>query len=248
MASSAAVSLLASSARTTTGSGAAVDLAEKTTCVLYLDVTAVSGTGTLTVTVQTSPNGTSGWTTVSPSAGSSGSTVFTAASAVGLQKVTFPDCSQYVRASWSITGGATFTFSVLGTALLRFAAVADVLRFGVRAAGLSDVSAVDIDASCGRATDEIVSALDAQEYKGPFDAWGEDVRGSAATLAGYYALLARGFRPDDGADPIVQAVADVRAWLDLVAKGSRRPFGVADSTDDEDEGDAYVHTSTARGW
>lgn len=248
MASSAAVSLLASSARTTTGSGAAVDLAEKTTCVLYLDVTAVSGTGALTVTVQTSPNGTSGWTTVSPSNGAGGSLVFTAASAVALQKVTFPSCERYVRATWSITGGATVTFAVTGTAFLRFASPADVLRLGVRSEALSDVSAATLDASCGRATDEIVSALDAQEYKGPFDAWGEDVRGTAATLAGYYALLVRGFAPQNGADPLVQAVADARAWLDLVAKGSRRPFGVADSTDDEDEGDVYVTSAATRGW
>lgn len=248
MASSTAVSLLASSARTTTGSGAAVDLAEKTTCVLYLDVTAVSGTGTLTVTVQTSPNGTSGWTTVSPSAGSSGSTVFTAASAAGLQKVTFPDCSQYVRASWAITGGATFTFAVTGTALLRFATVADMARLGVRSEALSDVSAADKDASCGRATDEIVSALDAQEYKGPFTSWGDDVRGTAATLAGYYALLVRGFKPADAADPIIQAVADARSWVDLVAKGQRKPFGVVDSTTTEEEGGVYISTAAQRGW
>lgn len=248
MSASTAVTLLSSSARTTTGSGAAVDLAEKTSADLELDITALSGSGTLTITIQTSANGTSGWTTVAPGNGAGGSAVFTAASAVGYQAVTFPGCKRYVRASWSITGGATFTFSVSGSAVLVFCTPADVLAYGVRAEALSDVAHSVIDRQARRATDEIVSALDAQQYKGPFTAWGDDVRGNACTLAGYYSLLARGFRPADAADPVIQAVADARAWVDLVAKGERKPFGVTDSTTTEDEGGVYIVTEALRGW
>lgn len=246
MSASTAITLLASSARTTTGSGAAVDLEENRTAILYLDVTAFSGSGALTCTIKTSPTGTGLWTTVSPSDGAGGSTVFTAAAAVGLQKVTFPDCEQFVRIDWSITGGATVTFSVTGSSYLRFCLVSDLLTMGVRQEALSDVSATVLDKHVGRATDEIVSAFQAQEYLGPFTGWGEDVRGTCATLAGYYALLARGFRPADAADPIVQAVADARAWLDQVAKGQRKPFGVVDSTPTEDEGGPYIACDTPR--
>ena len=247
MTTSAAVSLLSSSARSGSGSGSAVDLVEKTTVILYLDLTAITA-GSLTVTIQTSPNGTSGRTTVSPGNGARGSLVFTAASAVGLQKVTFPGCSQYVRASWSVSGGGTATFAVTGSAYLVFSTPTDLLSLGLRAEALSDVSHAVLDGHLRRATDEIVSSLAAQEYLGPFTAWGEDVRGNACTLAGYHALLARGFKPDDAADPVIQAVADARAWLDLVAKGQRKPFGVTDSTNTEDEGGPYVVTSASRGW
>jgi hypothetical protein len=247
MTTSAAVSLLSSSARSGSGSGSAVDLVEKTTAILYLDVTAITA-GALTVTVQTSPNGTSGWTTVSPGDGAGGSLVFTAASAVGLQKVTFPGCSQYVRASWSVSGGGTATFAVTGSAYLVFSTPADLLSLGLRAEALSDVSHAVLDGHLRRATDEIVSSLAAQEYLGPFTVWGDDVAGTCRTLGGYYALLARGFKPADGADPSVQAVADARAWLDLVAKGHRKPFNVTDSTPTTNEGAGIVVTSANRGW
>jgi hypothetical protein len=246
MSASTAITPLASSARTTTGSGAAVDLAEKTTAILYADLAAITGSGVLTITVKTSPNGTSGWTTVAPSNGAGGSLAFTAASAVGLQKVTFPGCEQYLRVDWSISNGATMTFSVFGSAFLVFAKPAD-LGTNWRAA-LVDVSDAETDKNLRRATDEIVSALDAQEYKGPFTAWGEDVAGTCRTLGNYYSLLDRGFKPSDSADPIVQGVADARAWIDLVAKGQRKPFGVVDSTTTEEEGGVYISTEAARGW
>ena len=247
MTTSAAVSLLSSSARSGSGSGSAVDLVEKTTAILYLDLTAITA-GSLTITIQTSPNGTSGWTTVSPGNGAGGSTVFTAASAVGLQKVTFPGCSQYVRASWSVSGGGTATFAVTGSAYLVFSTPADLLSLGVRAEALSDVSHAVLDGHLRGATDEIVTALAAQEYLGPFTTWGEDIAKTCRKIASYEGLLARGFKPSDEADPIVQAVADARAWLDLVAKGHRKPFNVTDSTPTTNEGAGIVVTNTNRGW
>jgi hypothetical protein len=167
MTTSAAVSLLSSSARSGSGSGSAVDLVEKTTAILYLDVTAITA-GALTVTMQTSPNGTSGWTTVSPGDGAGGSLVFTAASAVGLQKVIFPGCSQYVRASWSVSGGGTATFAVTGSAYLVFSTPADLLSLNVRTKTLSNISHTVLDGHLRRTTDKIISSLATQKYLRPF--------------------------------------------------------------------------------
>lgn len=251
MPTSTAVSLLTSAARTGSGQGTAVDLGASRSLDLVLDLTAISGTTpSLSVTVQTSINGTSGWRTVAPADGAGGTTVFTAASTVGAQAVTFPDCDQYVRATWALTGTSSpsATFSVDGQAVLVFCGLRKAAQLGARAEGLADVSDAARDAGMRRATDEIASVFDAQEYAGPYTAWGDDTAGACATLGTYYALLARGFRPAESADPIVQALADGRAWLDLVANGKRRPFGLVDSTPTEEEGGDYVTTSTQRGW
>ena len=98
--------LATSSARTTTGQGGAVSTGVDRAQVAKLDITAVSGTSpTLTVTVEESPNGSTGWTTHSS---------FTAATAVSNQIIDLKKRSQpFLRASWTI-GGTTpsFTFSV----------------------------------------------------------------------------------------------------------------------------------------
>jgi hypothetical protein len=98
--------LATSSARTTTGQGSAVSTGVEQAQVAKLDVTAASGTTpSLTVLIEESPNGSTGWSTHSS---------FTARSTTGSQVIDLKKRSQpFLRASWTITGTTpSFTFSV----------------------------------------------------------------------------------------------------------------------------------------
>lgn len=98
--------LATSAARTTTGQGSAVSTGVDRAQVAKLDITARSGTTpSLTVTIEESVNGSTGWATHSS---------FAAANAVGSQVIELPKRGQpFMRASWTITGGTpSFTFSV----------------------------------------------------------------------------------------------------------------------------------------
>lgn len=104
------VTLAASAARTATGNGSAVALGDLGTVRLLLDVTAASGTTpTLDVTVETSYDGSTGWTSLG---------TFAQKTAAGTQRKSFSGCDRYVRATWTI-GGTTpsFTFSIAGEAV-----------------------------------------------------------------------------------------------------------------------------------
>jgi hypothetical protein len=103
------VSLAASSARTASGTGSSVELGDRGTARLLLDVTAASGTlPSLQVDVQTSYDGTT-WRTLGG---------FTALAAAGSQRASFPGCDRFVRAIWTISGtDPSFTFSVSGEAV-----------------------------------------------------------------------------------------------------------------------------------
>lgn len=98
--------LAASAARTTTGQGSAVSTGVDQAQVAKLDVTAASGTTpSLTVVVEESANGSTGWSTHSS---------FTAKTGTGNQVIELRKRAQpFLRASWTITGGTpSFTFSV----------------------------------------------------------------------------------------------------------------------------------------
>jgi hypothetical protein len=102
--------LVASAARTTTGSGSAFEMEDNGTLRLLLNVSAASGTTpTLDVTIETSLDGSTGWTSVG---------TFTQNTAVSSQRKVFTGLDRYARATWVI-GGTTpsFTFSVIGEAV-----------------------------------------------------------------------------------------------------------------------------------
>lgn len=102
-----ALTLAASAARTATASGVAVEVGDKGTARVLLDVTARSGTTpTLDVVIQTSHDGTA-WRTAH---------TFTQATAAGQQRASFT-IDRFVRATWTV-GGTTpsFTFSIKGEA------------------------------------------------------------------------------------------------------------------------------------
>lgn len=98
--------LAASSARTTTGQGSAVSTGLEQAQVAKVDVTAASGTTpNLTVTVEESANGSTGWATKA---------TFAAKTGTGSQIIALPRLNHsFLRASWTITGTTpSFTFSV----------------------------------------------------------------------------------------------------------------------------------------
>lgn len=102
--------LVPSGTRTANGSGVPAMAGDKTTARLTLDVTAASGTTpTMTVTVETSQDGSSSWTSVGS---------FAAATGVSSQRKTFAGLDNFLRATWTV-GGTTpsFTFSVAGALL-----------------------------------------------------------------------------------------------------------------------------------
>lgn len=102
--------LVASAARTATGTGDTAEMGEKSCMRLKLDVTAASGTTpTLDVIVETSPDGADNWQTVA---------TFAQKTAVSSELNVFPGTDRFVRAKWTIAGTTpSFTFSLLGEAV-----------------------------------------------------------------------------------------------------------------------------------
>ncbi len=100
-----AVSLLAGTV-TAAGSGAPVISGPYSTCRITLTVTAVSGgTPSLTVTAETSADGTT-WTSLGS---------FPARSAVGSDRRVFTGLDHFIRVSWTVAGTTpSFTVTVNG--------------------------------------------------------------------------------------------------------------------------------------
>lgn len=97
----------AQSAVTGSGNTANHEVGGRSTARLTLNVTAASGTTpSITVNVQTSPDGSS-WTTVAS---------FTAATAVSATSKVFGPLDRYMRAQWAAPSGATpsFNFNITG--------------------------------------------------------------------------------------------------------------------------------------
>jgi hypothetical protein len=102
------VELLASGTRTASGTSEVYELGDRSTLRLDLDVTAVSGSGTVHVQIETRKAYASGaWRVVD---------AFGLASAVGAERRTMGGCDRFVRAVYTI-GGTSVTFSLAGEAV-----------------------------------------------------------------------------------------------------------------------------------
>jgi hypothetical protein len=98
--------LATSAARTTSGNGSAISTGLEAAQVAKLDVTAASGTTpSLTVVIEESANGSTGWATKAS---------FTARTTTGSQIIALPRLNHaFLRATWTISGTTpSFTFSV----------------------------------------------------------------------------------------------------------------------------------------
>lgn len=104
------VTLLASAARTQDFDGSAVEVGDRGTLCLTLDVTAKAGTNspTLDVSIETSEDGESDWRLLGS---------FSQKTAVGSERKSFVGADRFVRATGTIAGtNPSFTFSLSGEA------------------------------------------------------------------------------------------------------------------------------------
>ena len=100
--------LLASAARTTSGVSDTYEVGDKGTLRLDLDVTAVSGSGTVHCQIETRPlYGSGDWRVVD---------AFPVQSAAGSVRRTMAGCDRFVRVVYTI-GGTSVTFSLTGEAV-----------------------------------------------------------------------------------------------------------------------------------
>lgn len=212
MAQALLVTLHALGAEAADANGAAVDIGELRSAVkLALTITAI--TGNLTVFVETSPDGATGWRGVGQ---------FDVATAVGRQRWCFDECDRYVRVRWDV--GTSATFSVAGEAHVLFARRGDLTSGSIPAAALASIDArVLADAlikASALAEDEISTS-----NPPPLTTWPESVTCNCADLAVFYAMSHRGFNPENS-PLIVEKYKDARSWFRSVAQGKVKPPGL----------------------
>lgn len=239
-----AISLHALIAETTSGVGSGVQVVNivNATCAqIDVDVTAIAGTASpsLTITIETSRDQ-NAWTAVGS---------FVAMSAIGTQRLTFPGLQQYVRARWTITGTTpSFTFAVSGTALVVYCTAIDLAALSIPAAALAG-SVITLDQQ-GRAfiaaSDECDDYIDAQ-VDFPLSSWPQSLASAAAKLSAKLLMTVRGYSPEPGARDIFKDMRDEAiAWLKWVAVNGSPGF--VDPTPTVPEGTSYVVSAPPRSW
>lgn len=238
MAGSLDVTLLASAARTVSGSGASVDLGLRTAFALDLVVSAASGTTpTLLVKVETSKDGAT-WRPLDS---------FAQVASAGPVTRFFAGADRYVRAVWTI-GGTTpsFTFSLSGQALLVYCTPDEVRRLGVAAEALANVSAALIAEHLITNTDDIDDKL-CKRWKLPLTKWPSSLRKHLAAITAWTVLSHRGVNPTTG-DVDLQKRHD-KAWKDVMDLAENRagsPDGYVDSTPTVTEDGTYTFSRARR--
>jgi hypothetical protein len=255
VANSAAITLHASAAETTTAAGAAVELKDGRSCVkLDLIVTAVSGTDpTMTIALETGPSATGPWRP----AGS-----FAVQSATGKTSKTFAGLDAYVREQRTIGGTLipTFTYSLAGLAHQLYAEPSDLANTAILATAIAGIDDAVKAECCLRATADAETALNSA-YELPITSWGEDLRGHTAARAVFYAMNSRGRKPrtqTGNADDLIDTLGGftlaagvksaAQSYFDAIAKGTLKPVGIVDQTPDDFEGSGFVVSGEARNW
>ena len=236
----AALTLLASAARTVSGVGAAVDLGAATSAEVTMLVTAASGTTpSLALALQTSLDGTV-WQTARTLAAVSSPTRVTARVIGALR---------YLRASYTIAGTTpSFTFAVTGSAVVVYATPDDLDRLGLAALASESFTDEDKDRALLAATVEADGYLNAR-YALPLTAWGDDLRQHVVNIAAYRLLVRRGFSPVAAEDDTARnGLTDALAWLKAVKDERISPPDLVDSTPDVYDAGGFVVSRPKRGW
>lgn len=248
MANALEITLRAISAASAPGAGASVNIndgvtdarANRTSARLLLEVTAISGVGaSLTVTVETSPDGTSGWRTVD---------AFPAATAPVEVMRAFAQLDKYVRVSWTLAGTLpSATFMVDGQAHQLFLDKADISMSELRDKALVNVPAYVMADACIIASGKIESALVA--FTPPILSIGEQLRQSGVVIAAYQVLKWRGFSPDGPDQLLVDDKNAAEKYLRDVATGKIDPDVVDSSTTDGPTMGLFaIASDPRRGW
>lgn len=237
-----AISVLASSTQTTSGTGAAVDLgvsaAPNALHQLALDVSAVSGTGaSMVVTVETSRDQVT-WAAVD---------AYPAVTATGSTPRSFVGLQRYVRAKWALTGTTpSFTFSLSGETATVYANATDLKQMALQGAALNGVSASVVADGLISASGMARRKLETR-YSMPLTSWGLDLRRAVALVAQYDIMTQRGYSPEPGARDVFRDryMDGIRELDEIAASGSS---SINDSSAPILEGAPDVITSDPREW
>lgn len=235
MAEALAVNLHSMSPETATGAGTAVDLVETRRTAAELELQVIAANVDIDVTIQTSDDSGGPWRDVA---------AFATIGAPGSQKLAVADLLQFIRASWTTTGGSV-EWSLNGYAHTLYCKPSQLEGPGQVFSGLS---ANVLAQACIDASGEAESYI-AGGYEMPITAWPPEVTRQTGLLAAWNAVRARGVRAD-GADEVVLTERDhAAAWFNRIMKGSLRPPGIVDSSPSTYEGGGFVVSSSpSRGW
>lgn len=206
------IELHALGAEAAAGSGPAVDIGELRSAVrLFLTVAAV--VGQVIVTLQTSPDGVSGWRDVEK---------WPAVGKASRQVRCFDGCDQFVRVSWS----AAATFAVTGEAHVLYATREDVLGSEILAAAVHECTMhqwADCLINASAATEDAIATSNPL----PLTKWPPSVRDNTAAITAWKLIRARGVDANSVADMAVKdAHDDAQKWLRAVADGKIKPPGL----------------------
>lgn len=210
MANALDIELHAQGAETGAGSGVAVDIGETRSAVL-LRLRFIDNTGCL-VTIETSPDGVSGWRKVD---------VFSVVVGASSQARGFDRCDRYVRCSWN----AAATFSLVGEAHTLFAEREDICNGEIPEKTFECISAkvwADCLLKASQATEDAFRTAN----PAPLTKWSPSVAQNTASVAAYLLMGHRGFDPEGPDALIVDKHNNAQKWLVRVANGEIRPVGV----------------------
>jgi phage gp36-like protein len=231
-----AVTLHASAAESTSGNGAAVDLGTLRSAVLLV-LEVLSGTGTLTVSLETAPTAGGPWRSQG---------AFAAFTAPGHAELAVAPTARYVRAAWTIVTGP-WTFALTGDAHVVYCTPADLASASLTTKALSTTTQ-DVQAkACVDASNEADGYLGSR-YTLPLTAWPSDLRRKVAAIAGCDVLTQKGFQPQGSDEMIVMNKRDAVTWLNRVGAGTVSPPGIIDSTPVKRGSAPRIASYPSRGW
>lgn len=215
MANALAGSLVPVSSLTESLEGTPLDISTRSAARVTVDVSAVAGS--VTVVIQTSPDG-STWR----------SAITMALSAVGKTERVAYDLSSNLRAVVTLASGATVTLSVSAVAHDIYCHPEDITRYGLPLRSIPNESRETLVEMCLAATD-VSDGFVGAAYTLPLLAWGHDLKLHTAKIATRLLLDQRGWDPEKD-EPIVVGYDNAMSWLSKLGKGHIAPPGIRDST------------------
>jgi phage gp36-like protein len=236
------IQLHASAAETASGSGSAIDIGTRRSCVkLTLTVSALSGAGaSLQAIVETAVSATGPWLSVGS---------FPALTVARTSGCVFADCRRWVRIRWVMAGASpSIQFECSGAAHVIYSSLGDITAHGLPKEATSSVPAEERAKHALAATGEAEGYL-AGGYTMPLVAWDDELRRQVAQIAVYAIMCRRGFQPQGIDELIVKNRDDAISWLKMVAKGIIKQPGIVDSTPTVSGSQARVTSRcSSRGW
>jgi phage gp36-like protein len=215
--------LHATAAETASGVTAATDIGPRNALRLTLEASAFVGTGAkLTVDIETSPNGTSGWKRIG---------ALPALTVETTAEETFGSVLRYVRFRWALDGTTpSVAFGLTGSAHVTYANLRDIDRLGMAKAALAAVPVSDkIEALI--AASDISDRYLCREFTLPLVKWPSDLRRFVVHIAVYDLMCVRGFQPEGADALIVKRYDDAIAQLREIGDGKACMPGIEDSDD-----------------